>query len=406
MTCIFRYLLSGWISLACLSQTFAAVPAAAPGEKSAQKQADKTAEKPAKADEKPADKDLADKNTKKPGELPLLFDEDNKTFPVERIKTIRNGASEWSMGQSWTWKETIQLVRPLQIGTQAEISANLEFPPLAKDGDQAESRLGLVFADGQVGNVAFVRTRMDGKTTGELRILREMGAPRPINLTVRSFPQGKDLAPGTYTIRVRCGAVTILLGDKELGAGCFETHFAPAVGMVISQEGGDTRCLRLTLRGGDFPAPFTAERQELVKEASALNEEGKSLYQEKKFDEALAKTKEALGLYSKAHGDKHNDVANSLHNVATVLRNSGQMAEATPYYDEAIQIRGKLFGEDHPDVALLEMEFTSLLGLQQKLAEAFPHCLAAHFSFSKYYGPENKNTIATQQLLEKLPRPK
>ena len=59
--------------------------------------------------------------------------------------------------------------------------------------------------------------------------------------------------------------------------------------MVISQEGGDTRCLRLTLRGADFPAEFTPERKELVKEASALNEEGKSLYQEKKLEGALAK---------------------------------------------------------------------------------------------------------------------
>jgi hypothetical protein len=56
-------------------------------------------------------------------------------------------------------------------------------------------------------------------------------------------------------------------------------------------------------------------------------------------------------------------------------------------------------------VALLELEFTSLLVGRKKLAEAFPHCLGAHFSFSKYYGSEDKNTIVTQQLLDKLPRP-
>lgn len=352
----------------------------------------------------PAKKDAAD--GKKADELALLFDEDNKTFPLERFKTIRNGGSEWSMGKSWTWKETIQLVRPQQIGTRAELAASLEFPPLAKDGDQAETRLGLVFADGQVGSVAFVRVRRDGKTTGELRVLREMGAPRPLGLTVRSFPQDKDFPAGNYKLLVNCGAVTITLDGKELGAGCFETHYAPAIGVTIAQESGDTHCQRLTLHGANFPAPFAPERQELVKQASALNEEGKSLYREKKFEEALAKTKEALELYRKAHGNKHNDVANSLHNVASVMRNSGQAAEAIPFYEEAIQVRGKLFGQDHPDVALLEMELTSLLVGEKKLAEAFPHCLASHFSFSKYYGPENKNTIVTQQLLDKLPRPK
>jgi len=56
-------------------------------------------------------------------------------------------------------------------------------------------------------------------------------------------------------------------------------------------------------------------------------------------------------------------------------------------------------------VALLEMELTTVLVGRQMLKEAFPHSLAAHFSFSKYYGSENKNTIVTQQLLDKLPRP-
>jgi|GEM_PF-5741042 hypothetical protein len=357
----------------------------------------------------PAEKPVPPKAKKsvpeKPEELALLFDEDNKTFPLERFKTVRPGASEWKMGVSWTWKETIQLVRPLQIGTHAELAATLEFPPLAKDGDQAETRLGFVFADGQIGSVAFVRVRKEGRTTGELRVLREMEGPRPLGLTARSFVQKEDLPAGTYTLRVRCGALTISHSGKELGAGCFETHFAPAVGVVIGQEKGDTSCTHLTLRSTGFPAEFTAERSALVKQASALNEEGKAFFGAKKYDEALAKTKEALALYRKAHGDKHNDVANSLHNVATVLRNTEQSAEAIPFYEEAIKIRQKLFGEDHPDVALLELEFTSLLVGRKKLAEAFPHCLGAHFSFSKYYGSEDKNTIVTQQLLDKLPRP-
>jgi hypothetical protein len=350
-----------------------------------------------KTEEKPA--------VKRPAELPLLFDEDNKTFPLERFKTVRQGGAEWQMGKRWTWQETIQLVRPLPIGIKAELAATLEFPPLAKDGDQAETRLGFVFADGQIGSVAFVRVLKDSKTTGEIRVLREMGGPRPLGIAVRSFPQKEDLPNGTYTLQLRGGALTISLDGKELGSGCWETHFAPAVGVVIGQESGKTSCLRLTLRGAGFPEPLTPERKDLATKATALNEEAMSFYKAKKYEEALAKTKEALVLYRQAHGDKHNDVANALYNVATVLKNMEQTAEAIPFYEEAIQIRTKLFGEDHPDVALLEMEFTTVLVGRQMLKEAFPHCLAAHFSFSKYYGSENKNTIVTQQLLDKLPRP-
>jgi hypothetical protein len=352
--------------------------------------------------EKKAEEKLA---AKVPAELPLLFDEDNKTFPQERFKTVRQGGAEWAMGKSWTWQETIQLVRPQQIGIQAELAATLEFPPLAKDGDQAETRLGFVYADGQICNVAFLRVRKEGKTTGEIRVLREIGAPRPLRMSVRTFPQKDDLPNGTYTLHVRGGALTISLDDKELGSSCFETHFAPAVGVVIGQESGKTSCLRLTLRGAGFPEPFTPERKELATKASALNEEAMTLYKAKNYEEALAKTKEALVLYRQAHGDKHNDVSNSLYNVATVLKNMEQTAEAIPFYEEAIKIRTKLFGEDHPDVALLEMELTTVLVGRKMLKEAFPHSLAAHFSFSKYYGSENKNTIVTQQLLDTLPRP-
>jgi len=392
-SCLFATALLGILALT-------STPAAKEAKNAKNKELYPVESKPAST--KPAStKPAATKST----ELAVLFDEDNKTFPLERFKTVRQGSSEWSMDKGWTWQDTIQLVRPTKIGTQAELSAKLSFLPLAKEGDSAETRLGFVFGDGQIGNIAFVRTRKDGKTTGELRFLREFGGPPPLGLTVRSFPLKEDFASATYVLKVRCGAVTVTQDGKEIAAGCFESHFAPAAGVVIGQEKGATTCLRLTLRGAEFPAEFTPERQELVKQASALNEEGKALYQEKKFDEAAAKAKEALELYRKAHADKHNDVANSLHNVATVLRNTEKPADAIPYYEEAIKIRGELFGVDHPDVALLELELTSLLVGRQKLKEAFPHCLAAHFSFAKYYGPENKNTIVTQQLLDKLPRP-
>src|SRR6266550_3104815 len=64
-----------------------------------------------------------------------------------------------------------------------------ELPLLFKDGDQAETRLGFVFADSQICSVAFLRIRKEEKTIGEIRFLREMGAPRPFRIPVRFFVQ-------------------------------------------------------------------------------------------------------------------------------------------------------------------------------------------------------------------------
>jgi tetratricopeptide (TPR) repeat protein len=111
-------------------------------------------------------------------------------------------------------------------------------------------------------------------------------------------------------------------------------------------------------------------------------------------------------LYRKIYPDGHSDLTNSLYNVAVVLREAGKLAEAVPYFNDAIKLRRKLFGEDHPDTALLEMELAGLYSQQGQLKAAFEPCLRAHFSFVKYFGSEYAATIATQSLLEKLPRPK
>lgn len=339
-------------------------------------------------------------------ELRLFFDEDLATFPLERFKTIRNGESEIKLGEHWIWKSGIAFVRPLRVGTTAELTAKFEFPPLAKDGDSAETRIGWVFADQQVGTVAFVQTHKEGKTTGEIRVLREMGGARPFGLTMRSFPLEGEIPGGEWKLRVRSGALMIEHEGKEIGYGSFETHNAPIIGVSLAQESGNVKNRGLTLRGTEFPGELSAENKELLAKASALNQEGLGFYKEKKLDEAAEKTLAALEIYRQVHGAGHNDVANSLHNVATVLRDSGKTAESIPYYEEAIKVRSALFGADHPDVALLEMELTSTLVTRMELEAAFLHCLRANASFSRYYGPENRHTKVTGQMLEKLPRPK
>jgi hypothetical protein len=98
-------------------------------------------------------------------------------------------------------------------------------------------------------------------------------------------------------------------------------------------------------------------------------------------------------------------LANSLYNVAVVLRKAGRQGESERYFEDAIRMRGQLLGPDHPDTAQLEMELTTALAEQNKLAAAFPHCARAHAAFLRYFGGEHPLTETTGQLLEKLPAP-
>jgi hypothetical protein len=339
--------------------------------------------------------------------LPLIFDEDlsDATRLFREFKSVRSGEQGMEIGKSWTWKAGVSLVRPVRVGTQAEIAINWQFPELPKDGDASESRLGFVFADKQIGWVAFVRQREKGTTKAELRVLREVGDPKSKQTLVRTLPAEADFAAGPWSLKVRCGAATVWHKDKRIGAGHFETRFAPIMGIVLAQETGQVTVKRLTLRGTEFPKPLSPEKAEMLAMASGLNEEGKAFYLEKKYDEAAEKTQAALELYKKVHADTHNDVANSLHNVAIVLRDGGRKVEAVSFYEQAIKLRQKLFGEDHPDTGRLEMELGALLAQQGKLSEAFPHCLRAYLSFSAYHGPDHPLSVTTHKLLDKLPPP-
>jgi hypothetical protein len=338
--------------------------------------------------------------------LKLILDEDLTTQPFSRWKTLTPGESEWKVRDEWELRGGSAIAHPLRAGITGELTFALAFRPLAKSQDASGTRIGLVYANGQVGIVSLQRKREGDKTTAVVQVLRQPDILSPIGVTARTFELKDDMPKGTWKIAFRAGAINISCDGKEVGQASLETHTVPIMGVAIAQESGVVGLKRLSLRATDFPPELSSQQREQAASASSVNNEALTLYRQQKFAEATVKSREALERFRKLHGEQHPDVANALYNLATVLRRDGKGAEAIPLFEKAIEIRRQLFGADHPDTGLLHMELAGLLVERMQLEEAFPHCLAANGSFARYYGPEDRTTIVTQQMLDKLPRPK
>ena len=338
-------------------------------------------------------------------DLPVLLDDDLSEPPYNRYKSIGPGESEWSKGKQWSIHAPAGFVLPIKGGRDALLSARLSFPRL-EEGQKSQTRLGLVYANSQVGVLAFLRERTGDKTTSQIHVLKMPDIIGPIAGSPRTHEIDGDLPSGDWQFAVRAGAVTMSEGGKEIGRGTFDTHTVPIVGLAIAQPEGTVIVRRLTLRAAEFPAEFSDQQREQAIAASQLNQEAGTLLRSKKFAEAIAKGKEVIAAYKKLHGDKHHDTANALYNMSTILKQAGQTGDAVPFLEQSLAIRKELFGEDHPDTAHLEMEMTTALVELNRLDAAFPHCMAANLSFFLHYGSDHPATTATRQMLEKLPRPK
>ena len=82
-----------------------------------------------------------------------------------------------------------------------------------------------------------------------------------------------------------------------------------------------------------------------------LDNKAKSLYQQRRFSEAISVAKEALKVAEDKFDSNHSNVATSLNNLAGLLHDQGKYTEAEPLFKRSLAIREKALGPDHPDVA-------------------------------------------------------
>ena len=106
-----------------------------------------------------------------------------------------------------------------------------------------------------------------------------------------------------------------------------------------------------------------------VEVADALVNTGEVLRQQGKLDEAMAKYEEARGIYVKAYGPNHADVAMTLNNMAKVLETQGKLDEALAKFREISRIYVDLYGQDHGYVAYAQNKVANVLRAQGKPEE-------------------------------------
>jgi CHAT domain-containing protein len=102
---------------------------------------------------------------------------------------------------------------------------------------------------------------------------------------------------------------------------------------------------------GRSPSPEEQSRDELVRQASQLNRQGVTLYQQGRYAGAESLFKRALDIREKVLGSEHPDVGQSLDNLALVYAREGRYADAEPLFKRALAIREKVLGPEHLDVA-------------------------------------------------------
>ena len=110
----------------------------------------------------------------------------------------------------------------------------------------------------------------------------------------------------------------------------------------------------------------------------------------------------ALGIYEKALGKDHPNVATSLNNLALLLASQGKYVEAEPLYRRALAIKEKALGPDHPDVATSLNNLALLLASQGKYVEAEPLYRRALAIKEKALGPDHPGVATSLNNLAGL----
>jgi tetratricopeptide (TPR) repeat protein len=107
-------------------------------------------------------------------------------------------------------------------------------------------------------------------------------------------------------------------------------------------------------------------------DTAIMNNLGLSLADAGRYAEAEPLYRRALAINEKALGADHPSVATGLNNLAGLHQSQGRYAEAEPLFKRALTIREKALGADHPSVATGLNNLAGLHQSQGRYAEAEP----------------------------------
>jgi tetratricopeptide (TPR) repeat protein len=110
----------------------------------------------------------------------------------------------------------------------------------------------------------------------------------------------------------------------------------------------------------------------------------------------------ALAIREKVLGPDHPETVKSLDNLAGLLHDQGELAQARTYYERILTIREKGLGLEHPQTAQCLNNLAALLQEQGELAAARPLYERALAIYQKALGSAHPNTNRGRRNLARL----
>lgn len=323
-----------------------------------------------------------------------IFEETFADNPHSRFKMLPvTGASGSSEGtgkydevkHTYALGGNLSLVRPVLAGAYVEWSVKLRFEPAPADATSLlETQLKLVLRDQSIAGVNVQRSAT-GDVPGKIQFTRQQqGQNAPKVLKEIPLPASLD---GTWLIRYRHGLITLIVNSKTLGSVDLSALGVPVAGVTWAQKGGTVVCEHMALVG-ESVWKLDEANQQLLQQASRLNQEARQLYGQKKAEEALSKMKEASALFVQVHGENHHDSANSFTNLASILQVMGKPDEANKYQTKALAIHEATLGANHPHTTLTRFNLGKMYmdkGDKVKAKEQWTKCVA---DWKEIYGPD------------------
>jgi CHAT domain-containing protein len=123
--------------------------------------------------------------------------------------------------------------------------------------------------------------------------------------------------------------------------------------------------------GGTKP-PLTAEQKAKLRERNRLIARIEQLRAKGNLGDAARLLLQKIALEEAIFGQAHQEVANSLNELALLYKDMGRYADAEPLYQRSLKIYEARLGKDHPDVAVSLNNLANLYRDMGRSAEAEP----------------------------------
>lgn len=154
------------------------------------------------------------------------------------------------------------------------------------------------------------------------------------------------------------------------GADAVATHAARLMVGPLAQKGRVEEAQRWL-----EAAEATFDRAQLGRQAEIdlTNSRAQLAHHIGELERAEALTRDALRLAIEHWGSEHFETASAYHNLAVVLQDRGESAEAIDVAGKELEIRSRFFGEVHPQVAASHAALGAAMGRAGRFEEAAEH---------------------------------